>query len=249
MCCSSNGTIVSQLTAYDDDNDTLTFTLIDDSAGPFSLTSSGTLYVDTSKGWLSYESRSSYTIAVSVRETVNQVAGSPLLFAVQGNLTGSIFIRDLREAPVFVFSPGQYRVDEESLYPSVVTPYVNGSYIVVADQDAGNNSALVVSVVTSFQGVVGSYFEAVNASDGSACRGGHQCVLRVRSGSPRLNYDSPMSMRSLLVNVTVTDSTGLATALSPFSVTVVDVNQGMVHARGNAVWLRCIIRSEHRVGR
>ena len=223
--CSANGTLVRQLYAYDDDNDPVSFTLLDDSSGPFSLSSSGLLYVDTSKGWLNYEVRSFYTLTVGAREVSNQAGSSPLLWALQGNSSKNISVVDVRENPYFVNVPFNYTVDEESVFPSLVTPHGNGSYIVVNDEDFSNNSALVVSVVST-TGQGSGYFEVVNGTDGSACRGGHNCVLRMRSGAPRINYDSPSSLRNVSVTLTVTDNTTLFATLPSFNVTVMDINQG-----------------------
>ena len=214
-----------QLSAYDDDGDAVEFSLVNDTAGPFSLTTSGLLYVDTSKGWLDYERVQVYNLSVRVREVSNRVSASPLLNASQGYASEVIRVLDVREAPYFVNAPWKYYIDEESVYPTMATPRQNGSFIMVSDEDVGNNSALAVSVSSMVNGVAVSYFEVVNSS-GSACLGGMTCVLRVRSDSPRMNYDAPSSLRMINVTLTVSDSTGLSSSTSQFNVTVVDINQG-----------------------
>ena len=218
---------MKQLTAYDDDNDALSFQLLSDGGAPVSLTPSGLLYVDTSKGWLDYEVTNAYSLVIGLQEASNAIAGSPLLYAMQGNASEVISVVDVNEAPYFRVLPSDYRLDEESRYPSLVTPYVttNGSFIVVYDEDFGNNSALVVTVASSTV-QNSSYFEVVNASNGGVCRGNATCVLRVRSDAPRINYDSPNSIRSVNVTVLVTDDTGLSGSSGVFNVTINDVNQG-----------------------
>ena len=240
---SVNGTSIVQYAYYDDDGDAANFVLLNN-VGPFSVTTSGLLYVDTSKGWLNYESLSSYSLSVGLREASNKVASSPLLWAAQGNTTNSISVVDVNEYPYFRVLPNNYSIDEESVYPSSVTPYTsngnmtmtlnplvlssyNGVYITVYDDDGGNNSALVVSV-TSFSSANGSnsaYFEVVNASSTGPCIGNQNCTLRVRSGAPRMNYDAPDALRWVNVTLTVTDPTGLTTTASTFNVTINDVNQ------------------------
>ena len=225
---SVNGTFVTQYLAYDDDNDALSFMLLSDGGGPFSLTSGGRLYVDTAKGWLDFEVLNTYSLVIGLQEASNAIAGSPLLYAVQGNASEVVSVVDVNEAPYFQVMPGAYRVDEESLYPTLATPYddSNGPFIVVYDEDFGNNSALVVTVnSTSIRN--SSYFEVVNASNGGACRGNATCVLRIRSSAPRINYDSPDSIRSVNVTVIVTDNTGLRSTSGMFNVTINDINQGV----------------------
>ena len=224
---SINGTAMKQLTAYDDDNDALSFQLLSDGGAPVSLTPSGLLYVDTSKGWLDFEVTNAYSLMIGLQEASNAIAGSPLLYAMQGNASGVISVVDVNEAPYVKTLPGAYRLDEESIYPTLATPYVtaSGSFIVVYDEDFGNNSALVVTVASSTV-QNSSYFEVVNASNGGVCRGNATCVLRVRSGAPRINYDSPDSIRSVNATVLVTDDTGLSGSSGVFNVTINDVNQG-----------------------
>ena len=225
---SVNGTQLAQLSAYDDDGDQVAFQLFDAAGGPFSLTPSGMLYVDTEKGWLNYEVQTLFTLGVQLREVSNGVAGASLLYASQGNTTTVVNVLDVREAPRFVFTPGNYAVDEESVFPTIVTPYLNGSYIRVFDEDVGNDSALSVTVQSWVTGVNSSYFEVVNAT-GAACRGQQNCVLRVKTGSPRMNFDSPDLVRLVNVSLTVTDSTGLNRSTSVFNVAVMNINQGAVY--------------------
>ena len=243
--CSANGSQITQLTSYDDDGDNVTFTLISANGGPFTLTPAGLLYVDTAKGWLDFEITNVYTISVMLQEVSNKLS-SPLLFAAQGNTTEVISVVDVNEYPYFQSLPTSYRLDEESLYPSVATPYsngtfismlnplvsssYNGSYIAVYDEDIGNNSGLVVTV-SSVSTKGSGYFEVVNATNGGVCRGNQNCTLRVRSNAPRINYDSPDVVRSINVTLTVTDTTGLVTNTSMFVVAINDVNQGGVVVR------------------
>ena len=239
---SVNGTSIVQYAYYDDDGDAANFVLLNN-VGPFSVTTAGLLYVDTSKGWLNYESLSSYSLSIGLVEVSNKLSSSPLLWAAQGNTTNSISVVDVNEYPYFRVLPNNYSIDEESVYPTSVTPYTsngnmtmtlnplvlssyNGVYITVYDDDGGNNSAVVVSV-TSFSSANGSnsaYFEVVNAT-GGICRGNQNCTLRVRSGAPRMNYDAPDALRWVNVTLTVTDPTGLTTTASTFNVTINDVNQ------------------------
>ena len=223
--CSGNGTFLSQLLQFDDDPDPFRFTLVNDSSGPFSMNSSGYLRMDTSKGALNFEERSTYVLTVSLQETSNQL-GSALLFASQGNLTITITVLDVNEFPYFVGVPSGYRIDEESANPNVTTAMVagvNGTFIIVGDQDFGNDSALTVTTVSGALGYGSSYFEVVTAG-GDVCRGAQQCVLRVRSGSPRMNFDA--GLRTINVTLNVSDSTGRSTLTPMFNVTVNDINQG-----------------------
>ena len=241
VCVSVNGTFVNQLAYYDDDGDSAVFTLFTNTY-PLSLSPNGLLYVDTAKGWLDFELVTTYVLSIGLREVSNKVASSPLLWALQGNTTETVSVVDVNEYPYFSVIPNGYRVDEESVYPMEVTPYTtngimvvtlnpfttasyNGTFVSVYDEDWGNNSALVVSV-TSVSGSNSSYFEVVNATTGGACRGGQNCTLRIRQGSPRINYDAPDSLSWINVTLTVTDPTGLATNTSAFNVTINDVNQG-----------------------
>ncbi len=224
--CSEDGTFLSQLLQFDDDPDPFVFTLVNDSSGPFSMNSSGYLRVDTSKGRLNFEERTTYVLTVSLRESNNQL-GSALLYASQGNLTITITVVDVNESPYFVGVPSGYRIDEESANPNVTTavvPGVNGSFIIVGDQDFGNDSALTVTTVSDAIGFGSSYFEVVNVIGGE-CLGGQECVLRVRSGSPRMNYDA--GMRTINVTLNVSDPTGRSTLTPMFNVTVNDINQGL----------------------
>ena len=183
--------------------------------------------MDAEKGWLNYEVQSLFTLGIQLREVSNSVAGASLLYASQGNTTAVVNVLDVSEVPRFVFTPGNYTVDEESVFPTIVTPYWNGSYIRVFDEDIGNDSALSVTVQSWVTGVNSSYFEVVNAT-GAACQGQQNCVLRVKTGSPRMNFDSPDLVRLVNVSLTVTDSTGLNRSTSVFNVTVKDINQGTV---------------------
>ena len=217
--------MLAQYSVYDDDGDAVAYTLLNDGGGPFSLTTSGSLFVDAAKGWLNYEVVQSYNLTIGVREQQNAVAGSPLLQGLQGNFSQSVSVTDVNEPPVIVFSPGGYRVDEESTYPARVTPYSNGSFIMVDDPDFGNRTALTVTVVSMSSDGNMSYFEVVN-STGGACTGMQNCVLRVKASAPRMNFDGPSSLRSVNVTVNVTDSRGLQASTGVFNVTVVDINQG-----------------------
>ena len=262
-CISAHNTSVVQFSAYDDDGDGFTFTLLSDGGGPLSLTTDGRLFVDTAKGWLNYEVSTGYTLSVMLRETSNRVSGSPLLFAMQGNVSQSVRVVDVNEYPYFVVVPANYSLDEESAYPTTVTPqYSNVSvttslnplvsswttsakYIMVYDEDIGNNSALVVTVSCSAAlgpgGFGSGYLELVNATGGS-CRGNQNCTLRVRAGALRINYDAPDLVRSMNVTLTVTDPTGLIVNSSLLTVAINDVNQGMLwscHDGGSSV--RCAV--------
>ncbi len=212
------GTVV----ATDPDGDTFTYVLTNADGGPFVLHPTTGVLTVSSGSSLNFEVKSSYNLTVSAQETV-VARNSPFTVSMAVNVT----LRDVLESPYFVGFPSSYAVDEESVYPAIVTPKVNGvngSYIVVNDEDNGNNSALVVSVVST-TGQGSGYFEVVNAA-GGACLGGQSCVLRVKSGAPRINYDSPSSLRLISVTLTVTDPTALSTTLSTFNVAVVDINQG-----------------------
>jgi hypothetical protein len=132
-------------------------------------------------------------------------------------------VRDVNEAPTFGTLPTGYSVPEESGAGVVVTPTV-GTFITVADQDGGNASALTVTVASSAWGFSSNYFEVVRSSDFAACVGGDTCILRVRTGSPRMDYDA--GLVRVNVTVTVADSNGLRTTTPNFTVAIVDINQG-----------------------
>ena len=211
-----------QLNATDPDANPLRFIFVNDSGGPFSLSTSGLLTVNTSLGWVNYEAKSTYTLTIGLQEVSNAL-GTALLYAREGNTTLVVNVRDVNEAPYFVNVPGAYRINEESTSPTVVTPFTNGTNIMVQDEDIGNNSALVVNVSSSATGYGSGYFEVVNAS-GSACRGGLPCVLRMMAGSPVIDYDA--GIRSINVTVTVRDPLSAAAVTPLFNVTVDDINQG-----------------------
>ena len=218
--------------------------MLNDGGGPFSLTSAGNLTVDTSKGWLNYEVKTWYTVVVGLRETVN-VLGQPPVWASDGNMTLSINVIDVNEAPYFSSVPGDYRVDEESNATVVVTPFVNGNssvYIVVMDEDAVNNTVLSVGISSSAVGFGSGYFEVVANGTGGVCRGNMMCILRVRAGAPRMNFDT--GLRNVSVSLNVTDNQGLVSYWPAFDVAIRDINQGR---RGfcfpdSAVWL-CWLRA------
>ena len=251
-CTSAHNTSVAQFSAYDDDGDGFTFTLLSDGGGPLSLTTDGRLFVDTAKGWLNYEVSTGYTLSVMLRETSNRVSGSPLLFAMQGNVSQSVRVVDVNEYPYFVVVPASITLDEESVYPTTVTPQnsnvsvttslnplvsswtTSAKYIMVYDEDIGNNSALVVTassfgVGTSFAG----YFEIV-AANGSACRGAMNCTLRVRAGAPRIDTDATTwQVSAINLTLSVMDSVSLATNSTVLSTVVNDINQGECGWCGN----------------
>jgi hypothetical protein len=217
--CSANGTLIAVFTATDPDGDTLQFSLSNDGGGPFVVNSTGALFVDLNKGSLNFEATPAYICTVLVSDILTTSPGTVLT----NSTTFTITVRDVNEAPTFGTLPTGYSVPEESGAGVVVTPTV-GTFITVADQDGGNASALTVTVASSAWGFSSNYFEVVRSSDFAACRGGDTCILRVRTGSPRMDYDA--GLVRVNVTVTVADSNGLRTTTPNFTVTIVNINQG-----------------------
>jgi hypothetical protein len=180
----------------DPDSNPLRFDLLDDGGGPFSLSTTRYLTVNTSsKGWLDYELMTLYALSISLSEASNAMNNASLLYATQGNVTLQIRIVDMNEAPVFSSLPSSYRLSEESLVMTRASVAMGlGSYIVVNDEDFGNSSSLVVSLTSWLTGFGSSYFEVMNRSTNGSCRGasGHKCVLRLRSDSSPIDYDAGM---------------------------------------------------------
>ena len=253
---SANGTVLCTATATDPDGDPFVYQL-SGVTGPFAIdATTGVLTVATGLGWLDFEVTASYVVNVTVAETSSSL-DTPLTAYQLVTVT----VLDVNEYPYFVVVPANYSLDEESVYPTTVTPqYSNVSvttslnplvsswttsakYIMVYDEDIGNNSALVVTVSCSAAlgpgGFGSGYLELVNATGGS-CRGNQNCTLRVRAGALRINYDAPDLVRSMNVTLTVTDPTGLVVNSSLLTVAINDVNQGMLwscHDGGSSV--RC----------
>jgi hypothetical protein len=150
----------------------------------------------------------------------------------------TVNVRDVNEAPTFGTLPTGYSVPEESGAGVVVTPTV-GTFITVADQDGGNASALTVTVASSAWGFSSNYFEVVRSSDFAACVGGDTCILRVRTGSPRMDYDA--GLVRVNVTVTVADSNGLRMTTPNFTVTIVDINQGAFALRRYVAAWGCVV--------
>ncbi len=57
-----HGSVVVALNASDPDANPLRFGMIDDGGGPFSMTATGAVVVNTSKGWLDYEATPSMSV-------------------------------------------------------------------------------------------------------------------------------------------------------------------------------------------
>ena len=237
---SANGTVLCTATATDPDGDPFMYQL-SGATGPFAIDAvSGKLTVATSLGWLDFEVTASYIVNVTVAETTSS-RDTPLT-AYQ---LVTVNVVDVNEYPYFVVVPASFTLDEESVYPTTVTSqYSNVSvttslhplvsswttsakYIMVYDEDIGNNSALVVTassigVGTSFAG----YFEVV-AANGSACRGAMNCTLRVRVGAPRIDTDATTwQVSAINMTLMVVDSASLATNSTMLSTVVNDINQG-----------------------
>lgn len=220
---SVGGTVLGTLHGVDPDGDPLRFDLTSDGGGPFSMSSTGTLYVDTSKGWLDFEGVRQYVLTVSLSESSNAL-GTSLLSASQGSASLAVSVLDVNERPVFssMASASGWHIAEESTYPSVVS-VTGGVYIRLSDNDTGNGSTLLVSTTSASSGFGSGYFELVGVSSGTTCRGSEDCVLRVSSASPRLDYDA--GLRVVNVSIVITDATGLSSTSSVFAVSVDDINQ------------------------
>ena len=226
FACSPNGASVVQVDVYDDDNDPMLLSLFDDDGGPFSLSPSGLVSYNVSKGTIDFETRTSYLLHLSVVEASNRLGNDSLLFAVQGNLTVAVAVIDVHERPTFSALPTSFSLDEESVYPTIVTPALPDLYIGVTDEDVGNASTLAVNVTATVRGVVLPLFEVVSALDGSPCRGAMNCVLRVRSGAARVNFDAPDRTTVVSIVIRVSDQSGLFSESPATNVSIVDINQG-----------------------
>ena len=242
VSCSPNGTRIVQYIPYDDDNDPLVFSLIDTNPpGPLTLSHDGLLFVDTAKGWLDYEVMNTYHLTSTLAEVSNAFNDSPALGSLQGDVAQLVSVMDVNELPYFVSLPVGYNIDELSVYPTLVQPG-NGSaseYIVVFDEDFGNNSALVVNTVSFADGHGTGYFEVVNTTGGQ-CRGNMNCVMRVTQSSPRIHYTPPDFMRYINVTVVVTDPTGLTNNSGNVNVTINEIDEGKQSCRG-VVCAECVV--------
>ena len=91
---------------------------------------------------------------------ITAVIGAAL---AQGNVTLQIRVTDVNEAPYFSVLPSGYRLAEESPVLTRAVPTtagaLGGNSIVVNDEDFGNNSALIVTCVSSSTGFGEAYFE------------------------------------------------------------------------------------------
>jgi hypothetical protein len=231
-----NGTFFGSVTASDPDGDPLVFSIVTTDGCPIRMNSSGWLFTDSALGVLDFESKATCAFTVEVTEVSTAVP--PLLSSTQGVSSLTVNVRDVNEAPTFGTLPTGYSVPEESGAGVVVTPTV-GTFITVADQDGGNASALTVTVASSAWGFSSNYFEVVRSSDFAACRGGDTCILRVRTGSPRMDYDA--GLVRVNVTVTVADSNGLRMTTPNFTVTIVDINQGAFALRRYVAAWGCVV--------
>ncbi len=208
---------IGTVTGYDVDKDALGFVLVDGDGGPFVMDVNGSLFVDTSLGALDFEVQPVYTLTVVLSETRNIWSNGSFLSAQQGVGTLVVRVVDVNEAPYFVSVPSVFRVPEHSFRMSVVSQSAP-LLLSVFDQDAGNNSALSVSVV----GGGATYFEIVSSA-GEACVGDVACVLRIHPSAPDMDYDASLSL--IVVSVLVVDPAGLNVSES-VSVEIVDINEG-----------------------
>ena len=223
-CVSDNDTLIGRVIGFDPDGDEVRLDVVDLDGCPVRMNSSGHVFVSRDAGLLNFEAKSLYTMVVSLME-VSKAMGA-LQYATQGNVTLFLRVVDVNEAPTFSALPTGYSVDEEAVNYTTVVPSLGGSFIVVTDEDGGNLTSLVIAVRSSAVGFSSSYFEIVRSSDNGTCRGGDNCILRVVLNRPAMDYDA--GMRGVNVSLTVTDSNGAFTTASNFTVTVNNINQGIV---------------------
>jgi hypothetical protein len=222
MCVHSvDGFEVGTIVNMDYAGDNGTFYLDDDDCGPFSVLSmnmTGAVFVNTSKGSLDFETTNAYTCSVSFVED-GVVRGLP----TSTSLNVTIWVVDVNEPPSFVFIPAGYRINEEAC--GVLSGNPLDGFISVHDPDAGNDSALIVSTA-SYSGSYGdSFFEVVDNISMLECRGGRACVLSMRSGCPRIDYDA--GVVDINVTLTVSDDRNASSSYS-FVVIVDGINEGML---------------------
>ena len=141
VACSPNGTVLANLTAADPDLDPWQFVLVDDGGGPFTVTPSGSLYVDTTKGWLNYENVSLYTIVIRVQEVSNRVNSSRLLRAVQGDSVVWVTVNNLPEAPYYTSPLLPDGVSSFAFYENATAGIQIGT-VAFDEQDAGCGSTV-----------------------------------------------------------------------------------------------------------
>ncbi len=222
---SPDETFIALATAFDEDYDLYEFRLADTDGGPFVIgNDSGIITLDTSLGWLNFENTSEYALVVEVQE-LRVIRGA--LLSVTLPLLVSVV--DVNEAPYFVNLPSEYTINQLSANLSLVTPSQGGSFIVVNDEDFGNNSALLIDTVSTAEGRPSGYFEVVDAATNGTCRGMRECVLRLVQNPPILHYNPPENMRGVNVTLTLRDSTGLRDIPDTFLVVINDTNEGSVH--------------------
>jgi hypothetical protein len=219
MCCvlcSLSEVYLGTVTGTDPDNDPLTFRIVDRDDGPFRMRTDGSVYVDTSLGWLDYETKRTYSVIVELVETSN--IGGGLLGAVGGrNRTLTINVLDLNEAPRFVSIPSLFHVNEHVSNGTSVTQE-SPSVLRLYDEDDGNNTMLNVSIV----GDGSTYFDIVAVSGGGRCRGNVDCELVTAPGAPDVDFDE--CLRLIPVEILAVDSEGLQVLLNT-TVTIDDINQ------------------------
>jgi hypothetical protein len=201
---------IGTVTGADPDNDDLMFVLESADGGPFSMSVNGSLFVNTSLGGgLDFESKSSYTLVVSLAESQNRVVGSPLLSAVVGSVTLSVTVVDVNEAPRFLSVPAAFHIAEHAAALSVLDVVPASTALAVFDEDDVYDVSLVVTVGDE-------YFETVRLGVNDGLYG-----LRIRAGAPDIDYDQGVTV--VVVVLVVTDSGGLSTNVTT-SVSIDDVN-------------------------
>ena len=198
---SANGVYIGTVTGMDPSNFPYGFTLVNANGGPFSMNINGSLFVNTSLGWLDYEVKSVYNLTIQMSQTSNFWNNGTLLTASQGLGYLTVNVVDVAEMPYIVSFPTWFDVPEHSPVRTVVNQS-SPSLMQFYDEDFGNNSALSVSVVTG-----STYLEVVN-STGGACLGAMPCVLRIRTGSPD-TIDYAQGVHLILFSIFVLAPTGL----------------------------------------
>lgn len=210
LCVRPTGFYIGVVKATDSERDPFKFTM--QGSPLFHMNTSGALFVDASLAFLNFEAVNSYNITVTVAESHNErgvlLASSTLL---------TVSVTNVNEAPFFTNVPTRFHVPSNALPGTNVTASLG--WLTVNDTDAGDNSALTVSLPLG-----GNYFTAVSDSGGTPCRGNRNCYLVVGPSPPSLNFD--IGVRSIPVNVTVTDPGGLST-WTYFEVDVDEVNLGV----------------------
>ena len=112
-CClvhdggSPNGTIVGTLSAFDPENDTLVYAVVNRGSSPFVVLSNGSIMYMSTLGAVDYETTNTYSLTGSCRE-----ASTPDLFFAATNVVVTIAVLDVKEAALLLAASHNISISE-----------------------------------------------------------------------------------------------------------------------------------------